>query len=93
MKKKKIKSIMQGLGGIKIIKILKKENNFINVFNKYNIESSFYKFLAGFITNLPRFILEIIVITFATVTLIFLSLNFSSSEILLKKQVFWFCSF
>ncbi len=92
--KEKIKSIMQGLGGIKIIKILKKENNFINVFNKYNIESNFYKFLAGFITNLPRFVLEIIVITFATVTLIFLSLrNIPSTEIFLKASVFGFAAF
>ena len=50
--------------------------------------------MAGFITNLPRFILEIIVITFATVTLIFLSLkNIPSSEIFLKASVFGFAAF
>ena len=50
--KKKNKKYHARIGRIKIIKILKKENNFINVFNKYNIESNFYKFLAGFIANL-----------------------------------------
>ena len=92
--KEKIKSIMQGFGGIKIIKILKKENNFIKVYDEFNFQSNFYKFLAGFITSLPRFVLEIIVIIFTTVALIFFSLkNVSNTEILLKASIFAFAAF
>ena len=91
--KEKIKSLMQGLGGIKIIKILKKEKNFMNIFNQHNSENNFYKYLANFITNLPRFILEIIVVIFAAFAMVLLSLrNIPSTEIFLKASVFGFAA-
>ena len=91
--KEKIKSLMQGLGGIKIIKILKKEKNFMNIFNQHNSETNFYKYLANFITNLPRFILEIIVVIFGAVAMVLLSLrNIPSTEIFLKASVFGFAA-
>ena len=84
---------MQGLGGIKIIKILKKEKNFMNIFNQHNSENNFYKYLANFITNLPRFILEIIVVIFAAFAMVLLSLrNIPSTEIFLKASVFGFAA-
>ncbi len=92
--KEKIKNLMQGLGGIKIIKILKKEKNFLKEFNKYNIQTNFYRFLSNFITSLPRFVLEIIVVIIATISLIFLSLkDISGTEIFLKASVFGFAAF
>ena len=92
--KEKIKSLMQGLGAIKIIKILKKEKNFLKEFNKYNSKTNYYRFFSNFITNLPRYILEIVVIIFATISLIFLSLkDIAGSEIFLKVSVFGFAAF
>ena len=92
--KEKIKNLMQGLGGIKIIKVLKKEKNFLKEFNRYNIQTNFYRFLSNFITSLPRFILEIIVVIIATISLIFLSLkDISGAEIFLKASVFGFAAF
>ena len=55
---KKMKSILQGLGGIKEIKVLGKENLFLNHFSNNNFNSNLFSFKQDFVLNQPKNWLE-----------------------------------
>ena len=55
---KKMKSILQGFGGIKEIKVLGKENLFLNHFSNNNFYSNLFSFKQDFVLNQPRNWLE-----------------------------------
>ena len=55
---KKMKSILQGLGGIKEIKVLGKENLFLNHFSNNNFYSNLFSFKQDFVLNQPKNWLE-----------------------------------
>lgn len=76
---KKIKSIMHGVGGIKEIKILGKENFFFNNYSKNNFFSNYYSLKQDFVLNIPRHLLE-------WLTIIFL-LSFVLININVDKQI------
>lgn len=76
---KKIKSIMHGVGGIKEIKILGKENFFFNNYSENNFFSNYYSLKQDFVLNIPRHLLE-------WLTIIFL-LSFVLININVDKQI------
>jgi len=82
---KKFLHLNQGFGGLKEIKILGREKYFSDIHYKYNNQSAIINRNLEFINALPRYIIEIIVILFLTIPIIFtlVSLNSISSLILI----------
>jgi len=70
----KIKIIQQGLGAIKEIKILNKENFFLEIFYNSQKKASSIQFKQNFFQSLPKVILEFLGI-FVLFTFIFLNLK------------------
>lgn len=67
----KIKFIQQGIGAIKDIKILNRENSFINAFSDHNSRLGNISLLENFTTKAPRLWLEMIAImSFALLVII-----------------------
>lgn len=58
----RIQYIQQGLGAIKQIKILNKEDNFIKNYNVHNKENGRVNMLEHLMTRIPRFFLELIAV-------------------------------
>ena len=70
--KKKIQFMQEGLGGIKIIKLLGRENFFFNKFKIHNINLNQVAMKAHFFSNIPRLFIELVgifILTFALVIL------------------------
>ena len=59
---KRIQYIQQGLGAIKQIKILNKEDNFVKNYNLHNIENGRVNMLEHLLTRVPRYFLELIAV-------------------------------
>ncbi|OUU53355.1 MAG: hypothetical protein CBC25_00685 [Pelagibacteraceae bacterium TMED65] len=73
---KQIKTVNQGLGSIKLTKILGKEKFILNIF-KNNIEQiEKYNFIQGFIITLPRLFLELM----AILVIVIISISFILTE-------------
>tara|TARA_B100000035_G_scaffold315016_1_gene333485 strand:+ start:1739 stop:3484 length:1746 start_codon:yes stop_codon:yes gene_type:complete len=73
---KQIKTVNQGLGSIKLTKILNKEKFILNIF-KDNIEQiEKYNFIQGFIITLPRLFLELM----AILVIVIISISFILTE-------------
>lgn len=56
----RIKNIQQGFGGIKEIKIMNREQEFINEFNFHNYESAIYLRNNYVVSNCPRLLFEVL---------------------------------
>jgi len=70
--KKRIQFMQEGLGGIKIIKLLGRENFFFNKFKIHNINLNQVAMKAHFFSNIPRLFIELVgifILTFAFVIL------------------------
>ena len=70
--KKRIQFMQEGLGGIKIIKLLGRENFFFNKFKIHNINLNQVAMKAHFFSNIPRLFVELVgifILTFAFVIL------------------------
>lgn len=75
------KTLLEGLGGIKEFKVLKRENHFTNSFGQMSFERAKLHAFSNIFTHLPRFYLEIISIVGIVgfvFTLILQDNNFSS---------------
>lgn len=84
----RIKNINEGLGSIKDIKILKKENFFINQFNYNNNNVAKFGILSDTTAQLPRPIFELIAIILVCALILYLSFNSSSSEIIILLGIY-----
>jgi len=63
--KKRIQFMQEGFDGIKIIKLLGRENFFFNKFKVYNVNLSRVAMKSHFFQNVPRLLFELIGISFA----------------------------
>lgn len=76
----RIKSLIEGLGGIKEILIFNKIDNFVNKFKKSNLKLTSAKKNNSIIGSLPRYIIEIVLISILVIALLIVS--FSNNSII-----------
>ena len=74
----RVKNLMEGLGGIKEILIFNKLENFISQFKKSNLRLTSAKKKNTIIGNLPRYLVEILLITVLLTSLIIITLKSNS---------------
>ncbi|MBD1173857.1 ABC transporter ATP-binding protein [Pelagibacterales bacterium SAG-MED01] len=60
---KKYKIVSQTFHSIKEVKVLNKENFFLNSFNKVNFSVEHLTFITGFVTALPKIVYEMLAVT------------------------------
>lgn len=78
-----VKNINDNFLSLEILKIYKKEKFFYDNFHKKNKEKEINQFHFNFINKLPKIIIELVSITFlVTITLIYFSMNFTSTQII-----------
>ena len=70
----RVKSLIEGLGGIKEILIFNKIDNFINQFKKSNLRLTSAKKNNSIIGSLPRYIIEVVLVSILVITLLVVSL-------------------
>ena len=70
----RVKSLIEGLGGIKEILIFNKIDNFINQFEKYNLRLTSAKKNNSIIGSLPRYIIEVVLVSILVIILLIVSL-------------------
>ena len=61
-KAKLIQQVHQGFGGIKDVKMLRREKHFVDLFNDYLLKSSSISQKFSFVQSLPRYFLELLTI-------------------------------
>ena len=69
----RVKSLIEGLGGIKEILIFNKIDNFINQFKKSNLRLTSAK-NNSIIGSLPRYIIEVVLVSILVITSLVVSL-------------------
>ena len=85
----RLQHLMQGLGSIKILKLIGNENEFLKKFEIFNKKVNKFLYLSNTLINIPRFILEFFGVLIITVLLIYLiSKNSTNEEILLILGIF-----
>ena len=85
----RLQHLMQGLGSIKILKLLGNENEFLKKFENFNKRVNKFLYLSNTLINIPRFILEFFGVLIITILLIYLvSKNSTNEEILLILGIF-----
>jgi len=72
--KKRIQFMQEGFDGVKIIKLLGREDFFFHKFRKHNLDLSNLSTIVGFFNNLPKLVFELLVI-FALVLAFFIMFN------------------
>ena len=82
---KRIQFMQEGFDGIKIIKLLGRENFFFNKFKIYNVHLSQVGMKAHFFQGVPRLILELVGIFFVTFSLI--ALYYSGKSLIEITQI------
>ena len=70
----RVKSLIEGLGGIKEILIFNKIDNFTNQFKKYNFRLTSAKKNNSIIGSLPRYIIEVVLVSILVILLLIISL-------------------
>ena len=66
-----IKTILNGLSGIKEIKIFGVENRFVNIYEKNIKKYSYYVLLTSFFSSIPKIIIEFLTILLMSIVLLF----------------------
>tara|TARA_X000001036_G_scaffold178618_1_gene169111 strand:+ start:6035 stop:7756 length:1722 start_codon:yes stop_codon:yes gene_type:complete len=85
----RLQHLMQGLGSIKILKLLGNEDEFLKKFENFNKKVNKFLYLSNTLINIPKFILEFFGVVIITILLVYLvSKNSTNEEILLILGIF-----
>jgi ABC-type multidrug transport system fused ATPase/permease subunit len=87
----KLKFLTEGLDGIREIKIFRKQNYFLDLFNIYNRKAGIYSLYQNFLEQVPRLCFELFsVFGVVIIFVIFIILGFQTVDIISNMAIYFF---
>lgn len=87
----KLKFLTEGLDGIREIKIFRKQNYFLDLFNIYNRKAGIYNLYQNFLEQVPRLCFELFsIFGIVIIFVIFIILDFQTVDIISNMAIYFF---